>query len=81
VPKVVIILQQFDDTGLPMGFKTDQDGPYAQAINPGRAALDYEEDHIISLDSDGFTVGDGTGTSSGNSFNYNGRGYSFICLG
>lgn len=38
--------------------KTDQDGIYAKGDNQR-----YEADYIISLDADGFTVGDGTGGS------------------
>jgi len=40
----------------------------------------YGEDHIISLDSDGFTVGDGTPQGT-NFMNVNGRNYVAICLG
>lgn len=38
----------------------------------------YEDDHIISLDSNGFTVGDGTGGTNGNTCNINLSGYTYI---
>ena len=40
--------------------KTDQDGLYAKRTSDDR----YDLDLIISLDADGFTVGDGTGTDN-----------------
>jgi len=36
-------------------------------------------DHILSLDADGFTVGDGTGFR--NVFNINLQVYTYICIG
>ena len=40
------------------------------------SATIYKDDHIISLDADGFTVGDGTG--DGNRMNANGIVYEYL---
>ncbi|HEX3053225.1 MAG TPA: hypothetical protein VHP83_21380 [Aggregatilineaceae bacterium] len=56
--------------------KTSQDGLYSRV-----ADNNYEVDHIISIDADGFTVGDGTGASRGNITNYNAIGYAWIAFG
>uniref|UniRef100_A0A6M3XRK7 Uncharacterized protein n=1 Tax=viral metagenome TaxID=1070528 RepID=A0A6M3XRK7_9ZZZZ len=57
------------------GYKTDTMGTYALAAYN---TMDYwAVDLIISLDADGFTVGDGTGTT--NAFNANGNVYHYVC--
>lgn len=71
-PKYLIIFPQLATAGL-LGFKSNQDTTYA--FGPAG----YQQDHIISLDSNGFTVGDGTGSS--NYFNVNARIYTYLALG
>lgn len=61
-----------------MGLKSDEDGLNTLLFRSGGAANAYETDHIISLDSDGFTVGDGTG-GAGDFFNVGARDYVAIC--
>jgi hypothetical protein len=55
--------------------KSDQDGTKAKH----RANIHWEDDHLISLDSDGFTVGDGTG-GLGNNMNVNSTIYTYLAL-
>lgn len=69
-PEFVMIYLQFATTSR-MVFKSDQDGTGAYNLTNG-----FANDHIVSLDADGFTVGDGTGTS--NQFNVNASVYSYI---
>jgi len=57
------------------GWKVDQEGTESSIAATGRF---WEDDHIISLDSDGFTVGDGTGSSQGNQMNVNTVDYVYI---
>lgn len=71
-PRAVIIFPQIASAGL-LSFKTNQDTTYAYA------SAGYQVDHIISLDSNGFTVGDGTGSS--NYLNVSARVYTYIALG
>jgi hypothetical protein len=59
------------------GFKSSSDTTYAYLTSAGGDV--YQEDHIISLDAGGFTVGDGTG--SGNRLNTNGTTYVYVCIG
>jgi hypothetical protein len=56
-------------------YKSDQN---TNSINHNStvSANNGSADHIVSLDSDGFTVGDGTGTS--NAMNVNTRVYTYI---
>lgn len=60
------------------GYKTDQMGAYA--CSPYNTGDYYNTDYIISLDADGFTVGDGT-TQSDNRLNNNTTVYSYVCWG
>ena len=62
-----------------MGFKTDQDGLLADVFNNATTLWRYVTDMIISLDADGFTVGDGTGVA--NILNVLGATYTYICFG
>lgn len=73
-PRFLWIFSQVDATGT-IGRKTDQDG-----TSSGYSTSDYETDYIISLDSDGFTVGDGTGGTGGNVFNVNARSYAYVAF-
>lgn len=72
-PRRVDIIPQVDGLAL-LHIKTDQEGTFAYVNGQ------YETDHIISLDADGFTVGDGTGGSSGNTANVNARVYTYIAF-
>lgn len=73
-PKFVIVYPKIPGTGgYYIGYKAVDDGTYTFVAKTDPRA--YEEDHIISLDSDGFTVGDGTG--SANYFNVGDRNYAY----
>lgn len=69
-PDFLIIYSQDTDSHIPM--KSDQDGTKTQMSS----APTWGDDHIISLDSDGFTVGDGTPSS--NIVNVNLTVYTYI---
>ncbi len=61
-------------TGASAGFKTNQDAAYTT-----NTSSQYFNDNIISLNADGFTVGDGTG--GGDNMNIVGQVYNYACLG
>lgn len=74
-PKLLRIHPQVDNSGTYYEcVKTDQDGTKASyhATNQHH----YEDDLIISLDTDGFTVGDGS-SGMGNVMNYSGNTYTY----
>ena len=74
-PKFVMIYPQIPGTGgYYVVFKCSDDGAFAFISKAGLRA--YEVDHIISLDADGFTVGDGPG-GIGNFMNVNLRNYAY----
>ena len=77
-PKAVQIYPQSQTVGYRWWWKTDQDGTYA-ASDTDSSNVKYLTDHIISLDADGFTIGDGTGDD--NRLNANGVVYTYICWG
>lgn len=60
-----------------VGIKTSQDTTSAFILVSNAASL-YNDDLIISLDTDGFTVGDGTGTA--NHMNL-AQAYAYIAFG
>jgi len=83
-PEFVIVWARVDGSGVisPV-FKIASDGTkslHGTFLSPN-AAAQYEDDHIVSLDVDGFTVGDGTGASYGNVCNVNTRVYSYVAFG
>lgn len=58
-PRFLMIYNQVADRGI--AFKSELDGVNALClVQPDLAANYYEADHIISLNADGFTVGDGS---------------------
>jgi len=63
--------------GVYLIIKSDNDGLNAAVIADGI----YKPDIIISLDTDGFTVGDGTGVAAGNQANINNTDYSWQAWG
>ncbi len=73
-PKVVIIYTQAASVTSMLVVKTDQDGTGSYTLTYG-----FATDHVISLDANGFTVGDGTGGS--NLYNVNARLYTYIAFG
>jgi len=80
-PIVVIIYQHRDwifRADMP-AIKTDQDGAFSMA-HDGGLGYRWQQDNIISLDADGFTVGDGTPLGL-NMCNVNAYVYTYICFG
>lgn len=78
-PRKIEAYSQTSNYGLTI--KTDQDGTKAMRLGTGSSTqTEYADDMIISLDSDGFTVGDGTGTTGGNVNNVNARVYTYIAF-
>lgn len=59
--------------------KTDQDGVNATLTNLAGNFQTYLPDYIISLDVDGFTVGDGT-PGPGNFFNVGAEVYTYVAF-
>lgn len=79
-PIAILIYPQLDSAATAsLGFKNTQDGAFTCFWNLGVAGYYYILDMIISLNANGFTVGDGTGDS--NRFNVNARVYTYICWG
>jgi len=76
-PRFVIIYRQ-DVVNKTPGWKIDQDGVFCGLLNTDTWI--YADDMIISLDVDGFTVGDGTGYGL-NAFNVVTIVYTYICFG
>lgn len=77
-PKAVIIWEQRNlNAGTPQ-WKCDQDGANNLMYSSGFAGPQMIADMIISLDVDGFTVGDGTGSS--NRVNINLITYTYIAF-
>lgn len=73
VPRAILIYGQVDNAGFShSAVKTNQDGLFSLA-----SWIQYEVDHIISLDADGFTVGDGTGGTNGNTVNVGAEVYVY----
>lgn len=61
------------------GWKTSSDGVNSRVMQNGQVPR-YTTDHIISLDADGFTVGDGTAQPYGNVMNVGARVYTYVAL-
>jgi hypothetical protein len=77
-PRFVFIILEGAFASTP-GHKNDLDGLNASFQWDGGVDWRYRVDQIISLDADGFTVGDGSG--SWNTFNVNGESYHYVCVG
>lgn len=78
-PKFIYISHRSDGELSPF-WKTGQSGTKSMYLIAGNQQ--YEDDMIISNDSDGFTVGDGTGTSIGaNVLNVTSRVYEYVAWG
>lgn len=76
-PRVVITLPRINAGIRAIVIKTSQDTTYAFTSSGY-----WEQDHIISLNSDGFTVGDSTGTASGGVLcNNSGTVYTYMAWG
>lgn len=80
-PISLIIYANVDSVNRCIGFKIAQDGNFCHIYRTTSLGYIYDVsgDHIISLDADGFTVGDGTGEV--NAFNINARVYTYIAFG
>ena len=62
------------------GIKTDRDGVNSAFRDRVLGTYRYQADMLVSIDADGFTVGDGTPFAS-NVFNINAGSYGFACFG
>jgi len=76
-PDYVMIYPQLTG-GTYIAYKVTADGLYAFIMRSGSNNVAYEVDHVISLDADGFTVGDGT--ASTNFMNVLNRVYVAVCF-
>jgi hypothetical protein len=76
-PTLVIIYPQLAG-GTYVGYKVAADGTKTFVDRSGSNNNLYEDDHVISLDNRGFTVGDGSG-GAGNFFNVLNRVYVALC--
>lgn len=80
-PILVLIYPQDDAARSGQAFKMAGDGANASVYQSGFAnGWRYGADHVISLDADGFTVGDGTPLGV-NLCNVKGRVYAYVCWG
>jgi len=76
-PDAVFVLKQ-TTSGKNSGIKTDQDGLNASWGRRDASRQGYATTHIVSLDADGFTVGDGSGPGAiANVFNLLGTVYTY----
>ena len=75
-PTFALIYPHITDGGY-VGLKTKEDDTKAFIERAGAADNCYEDDHVISLDADGFTVGDGTGGTA-NFLNVGARDYTAL---
>lgn len=73
-PRALIVYTQTVGLTSMAAFKNDLDGTSSYTLTSG-----FAPDHIISLDANGFTVGDGTGST--NQFNVNLRLYTYMAWG
>lgn len=80
-PSVLMIYDGTDGGWNGLIMKADNFGTKTALNRLVGGGLQWEDDHIISLDTDGFTVGDGTGGTDGNVCNINARSYNYIALG
>ena len=81
-PRALIIYWRYSGGGYTPVLKTDVDGLYTFITAQWTSQMWYELDHVISLDADGFTVGDSTGSSAGGMIvNNNGFVHSFMAWG
>lgn len=83
-PKYLFVYPQLDNVVLTFwAQKSDRDGLNTDIIVRGAPIQHhYETDQIISLDADGFTVGDGTGGyAAANVLNVAARIYTFVAFG
>lgn len=81
-PKFMLIYAQVATTL--KAVKSDRDGLNTDMMEQvgGVTWHHYEADQIISLDADGFTVGDGTGDAAGaNLLNMAARVYTYVAFG
>ena len=74
-PKVLIVYEQVTSKALAIKTSIDTTG---SLVIIGNAVNVYANDLIISLDSDGFTVGDGTGSAN---YVNEAAAYGYVALG
>jgi len=73
-PSALVVWRKNNDGYLGIKNSTDSTGAWIISTNSY-----YQNDHIVSLDANGFTVGDGTGST--NAFNVSSAIYGYIALG
>ena len=78
-PKLIIIYVRLSNAFCCPGWKSDQDGAFSY-VHDAVSAYRWQLDNIISLDADGFTVGDGTPLAL-NMCNVADRVYTYVCFG
>lgn len=76
-PRVVLTFANLDPHG---GFSQIALKTSAQTTQALVSWNQYEDDHITAFGADGFTVGDGTGSTNGNTCNVNTNVYTYIAL-
>ena len=78
-PKYIIIFYLADGSSRGMVYKTD-DMPGSKGLIPNFAASQFSyKDDMVTIDADGFTVGDGTGWA--NVVNIDTAAYAYVCFG
>lgn len=79
-PKFVMIYPRFQLSNIgAWGLKNDGHGTRTTLYAQPSGSFKWQTDEVISLDADGFTVGDGTALGF-NHFNTNARDYTYICF-
>lgn len=78
LPRVVYLYAAADQT-YSEAIKITEDGIMSSVFLPAWCQYQYWADMIISLDPDGFTIGDGTGF--GPAVNFLDRVYYYVCWG
>ena len=78
-PKVVIIYKRINDSPAGVWIKTDKDSAYSWFAKVSAGLCEWKTGYIISLDNDGFTIG-----NSGDIYTLNDEttaSYDYIALG
>lgn len=79
-PKAVFIFLRVNANLSTPAYAGDVDAGNTSFYWAAPIAMWYDVNHVISLDADGFTVGNGTGPP-GNVLNVLGMEYTYVCFG